>query len=123
MKDNIEIDESEIPKETYDLILYNPPISLTRKEIYKEIEQIQNLMKPINYIWIEPNDDKFSDIIFPYTNQKNLPREKFLGLMKNCDRFITNSSCQYYEASFLMNKENIISIGNTECFRECNESV
>jgi len=118
MIDNIKIDESDIPNEPYDLILYNPPTRLTKEEIFKEIEHIQSIKKERNYIWITPNGDKFSDIIYSYQTHDTLPREKFLGLMKHCDRFITNSSCQYYEAPFLLKPEQIISIGKRNIERE-----
>lgn len=118
MLDNFELDETDIPNQKYDLVLYNSPTSLSREEIYKEIEQIQDILKSMKHIWIAPNGDKFSDIVFPYQNQETLPRKKFLGLMKNCDRFITNSSCQYYEAQFLLKPEQIISIGKRNIKRE-----
>ena len=88
--------------------------------IEREIEIIKRLINKfkIRHVWIEPNGDPYSNLLTPYINQKNLPRKKFLGLIKNCKYFITNSSCQYYEAPFLMNKKNIISIGKRNIERE-----
>jgi len=108
MLDNMEIDESLVPDKNYDVILYNPPTATDtlRNELSDILSSINN-----NYIWIEPNGDPGSEEIMQYVNTKNLPREKFLGLLKNCDRFITNSSSQFYEAPFVMDKEDIVSIG------------
>ena len=118
MLDNFEIDESASPNRKYDLISYNPPSLLSRDEIFEELKQIEKTIKFIDYIWIEPNGDDHSDIILSYTNLKNLSRSKFLGLLKNCDRFITNSSCQYFEAPFLIKPGQIIPIGKRNSDRE-----
>lgn len=117
MLDNLESDKSKVPKTPYDLVLYNPPTSLSKKEISKEIEQIKILLNK-KYIWIEPNGDFGSELIKNYVTHSNLPRSEFLGLMKSCDRFITNSSCMYYEAPFLLRPEQIISIGERNINRE-----
>jgi len=117
MLDNMEINEHNIPNKPYDLILYNPPTTSSDYEIRKEIEKI-DYMKNENYIWIVPNGDYGSYLVNKYSNTKNLPRERFLGLLKHCDKFITNSSCQYYEAPFLIDKEKIISIGERNAERE-----
>jgi hypothetical protein len=42
----------------------------------------------------------------------NLPRAQFLGLLKNCSRFITNSSAAIYEAPHFLKPEQIIQIGD-----------
>ena len=119
MYDNLEIEEDEVPAVTYDLILYNPPTMLRESDMIIELELIEKMISGHKYIWIKPNGDKGSEIVMPYTNEDNLPRPKFLGLLKNCDRFITNSSCQYYEAPYLIkNSKNIISIGIRNSKRE-----
>jgi len=110
MLDNLEIDETNIPKEPYDLILYNPPTNLTKKEICDEILYIRKMLFR-KYIWIEPNGDYGSELIQPNVTHSTLPRKIFLGFLKNCCRFITNSSCMYYEAPFLIDKKQIIPIG------------
>ncbi len=110
MLDNLEIDESAVPGNDYDLILYNPPTNLSPDGVENEIQQILKMIKgPM--IWIEPNGDPMSDLITPYVTIKNLPRPVFLGLLKNCKRFISNSSCLYYEAPFLLKEDQIIQIG------------
>jgi len=119
MLDNMEeIDESVVPNYQYDLILYNPPTLYPTSVIQKEIEEIFYIIDDNKYIWIEPNGDMGSEVVKKFINQKNLPRPQFLGLIKHCNRFITNSSCQYYEAQFLMNVENIIHIGKRNIERE-----
>lgn len=81
MLDNMEVDESLVPKEEYDLYLVNPgnPYIVSNK-------------------WGK-------------TELPSLLRPKFLGLLKNCENFITNSSCEYYEAPFFLKPHQIIHIG------------
>lgn len=117
MLDSLEIDESAVPKDEYDLILYNPPTNLNPNEIKEELKQITDMIKG-KMIWIEPNGDPGSELIMPFVTIKNLPRPIFLGLMKNCKRFITNSSCAYYEAPFLLKVEQIVIIGERNKERE-----
>jgi len=108
--DSIKIDNSIVPKEDYDLVLYNPT-TRSKANVKKEINDIIKLLKDKKYIWIEPNGDKYSDLVMPFVNTTNVPRPNFLGLLKNCRRFITNSSCMYFEAPFLISKNKIIPIG------------
>lgn len=116
MMDNMEIDESNIPRRPYLLILYNPS-----KEIQKDLNTIFNIIKEhryMNRVWLAPNGDNGSDIINKYVTSKTIPRPQFLGLLKNCRYFITNSSCQYYEAQFLLKKNQIIGVGSRNSGRE-----
>jgi len=117
MLDNLEIDESRVPKEPYDLVLYNPPTKLSKNEIFKEIEQIKRLLIK-KYIWVESNGDFCSELIKPYITHSNLSRPEFLGLIRYCARFITNSSCMHYEAPFLLKQKQIIPIGKRNQNRE-----
>lgn len=117
MLDNLEIDETSIPTKPYDLVLYNPPTTEGEERVKEELKTIEGILIK-NYIWIEPNGDKYSDLVLPYINEKTLPRPKFLGLLKNCNRFITNSSCQDYEAKFLIDKKKIQGIGMRNILRE-----
>lgn len=111
MLDDLTVDESQVPEHAYNLVLYNPLID--RKSTQDEVDALYRWLieedKP--YIWLASNGDANCDIVNKYINTSTLPRPQFLGLLKNCDRFFTNSSCQYYEAPFLMDKENIISFG------------
>lgn len=120
MLDDLSVDESIVPKKPYLLILYNPVTIYTEKEVILEIDIIKKILnkKKMKYIWIEPNGDKYSSIVYKYVNQKNLPRNQFLALLKNCTMFITNSSCQYYEAPSFLKHEQIMSIGERNIDRE-----
>ena len=122
MLDNMEIDENDIPDEPYDLILYNPPTQLNELQIGNELVSITKLISNNKYIWIESNGDSGSNIVNRLVNTKNLPREKFLGLLKNCKRFISNSSCIFYEAEFLLDMNKIIPIGIRNVDRESSMS-
>jgi UDP-N-acetylglucosamine 2-epimerase len=83
MLDNLEIDESLVPRQEYLLYLENPG---------NPIIVVGNGMDLIEY--------------------SSLPRKQFLGLLKNCQKFYTNSSCEYYEAPIFLKPEQIIHIGS-----------
>ena len=80
---NVVLDYSKVPEEPYNLVLYNP--CTTMKEIF-----------------IGPNPDK---------QYGSLPQEQLLALIKESNKFFTNSSCGVYEAPFLINKKKIIWLG------------
>jgi UDP-N-acetylglucosamine 2-epimerase len=82
MLDNLEIDESLVPTWDYELSLINPGNPV------------------IHAIGFEC--DKILE---------TLPRPQFLGLLKNCKKFITNSSCEYYEAPLFLKPEQIEHAG------------
>lgn len=111
MLDNLQVDESAAPQEEYDLVLYNPPTSLSPDGIRSEVEQVVEMVRGGKFIWVEPNGDPGSDLVKQYVTIKSLPRPAFLGLMKNCRRFISNSSCLSYEAPFLLPPEKIVAVG------------
>jgi len=118
--DSMEIDESKVPKYPYNLVLYNPPTRYGLEIVKREVKQIKELLQKekIDYIWIEPNGDLYSEYVSKFVTHFTLPRPEFLGLMKNCNKFITNSSCQYFEGSHLLKKQQIISIGKRNTERE-----
>lgn len=120
MLDDMRTDETLIPNNPYVLILYNPPDILTFRDIELDLADIQNFIKKSEseYIWIEPNRSKFADIIIPFVTHKTLERRKFLGLLKNCQYFLTNSSSQYFEAPHFLNKNQIVSVGERNKERE-----
>jgi len=105
------------PSGEYDVVLYNPVTRGTEKDVNKELMQIIKIVER-PYIWIEPNGDKYSGALSKYVNSKNMPREYFLNILHHCRKFITNSSCQYFEAPLVMEKKNIISIGKRNKERE-----
>ena len=101
--------------EPYDLVLIN---AVTTKE-NKSTGRIESHfdsglfgkdMDMSNTIWIGANPD-FSIKSVPCTYYDNLPRPQFLGLLKQCKRFFTNSSCSYYEAPYFLKPEQIIQVG------------
>jgi hypothetical protein len=108
--DDLELDESLVPDEAYDLILINSETTTNndKKNVSDALSAIEN--RPF---WIGPNPDK--KISYPLIetgyHKSNLPRPQFLGLMKNCERYITNSSSAYYEAPQWLKPEQIILIG------------
>src|SRR4030042_6324287 len=72
----------------------------------------------IPFVWIRPNTDRGYEYIMQFANSPTQSRPRFLSLIKNCRKFITNSSCAHYEAPFLINKKQIIQIGLRNAERE-----
>jgi len=99
--EDVEIDESLVPKEEYDLVLYNPTT------MYVESWEINTHRKTII---IGSNPDGIIKNLKP--TYSNLPRPLFLGLLKNCTQFITNSSAAIYEAPYFLNEHQIVMIGD-----------
>lgn len=111
--DDLEVDESLVPEYEYDLVLYNPT---TMYEEDIEFILLEGLNKNTDTIWIGSNPDPSHNIHIPI-NYENLPRPQFLGLLKNCKRYISNSSNTYYEAPYFLKPEQIINIGDRNCAR------
>lgn len=112
--DDLITDESKVPPNPYDLVLLNRTIN---KEIINDI----NCAHLRNPIFIKSNPDRgFLPINISncYKIYDNLPRGQFLGLLKHCSRFITNSSAAYYEAPFFLKKEQFIQVGARNSARE-----
>jgi len=124
MMDDLSVDESKIPKEPYILVLYNPPTLLGKEEIRKDLKQIMTFIDKQNllHLWIEPNGDRGSPFVSSYVTNKSLPRKQFLGLLKNCKYFVTNSSSQFYEAPFFLKPDQIIPVGSRNKARESKDA-
>ncbi len=112
--DDIEIDGSKVPKSChngidpidYDLLLINnEPLGET-PTVSKERYTIQIGGNP---------DGKFP--VVGDERYENLHRPQFLGLLKNCQRFITNSSAAIYEAPYFLKPEQIVMVGQRNCNR------
>ena len=123
--DDIEIDESLCPKESYDLVLLHPdPISLeaTTKDLIDTVQAIENSE---NVIWLYPNRDRNYEVIVEAIKRlqiksihiipENLARPKFLGLLANCKRAVGNSSSFFWELPRLNSKAEVIRIGHRNC--------
>ncbi len=101
------VDESKVPGEPYDLVLLNAePIS---KEDISSIYLGAGVGCPIIQIGGNPDGavSQRGDILY-----SNLPHPQFLGLLKNCQRFITNSSAAIYEAPHFLKPEQIVMVGD-----------
>lgn len=120
--DDLTIDESKVPDEPYNLVLYNPPTKLNVKQVVIDLTIIKNLVGDSGYIWIESNKDRWKDLIEEYTNHDTLPRPQFLGLLKNCRYFISNSTATIYEAPLFLKPDQIIHIGERNKERECKKA-
>jgi len=118
--DNLEIDESIVPKEKFDLVLYNP-LPLRPDLIQKELDEIEKLLdKPT--IWVYPNEDEYREVVIKRIKKlemegkvkgvKSLPRSQYLALLKNCDRAIGNSSSFFLELPYFGKSHIHIGIRN-----------
>lgn len=109
-----EINCSLVPEGSYDLVLYNV---YKKGSTTKDIKKIYELTKKNRIVVIEGNPDgKYNMNSLGEFKQSiiynNTLRSQFLGLLQNCERFITNSSSAYYEAPHFLKPEQIILIGD-----------
>lgn len=112
--DDMDIDESKVPPGDYDLILYNTPTK-TNKDIEDELLECLLERREEYCILVSGNPDGDKEIgICQDVNEFHidLPRPQFLGLLKNCRRFITNSSSAIYEAPYFLKPDQIVMIGD-----------
>jgi len=135
-------------KGEYDLVLMHPQSLSRKKtlEDQEEVsllieESLQDNQRTV--VIIKGNKDKNYDIFYdywdkleynkptacPYTESwgrqtgglqiyENTEKERFLSLVKYCSRFITNSSCSFYEAPSFLTEDQIIRIGGRNHGRE-----
>jgi len=127
MLDDVEIDTTVCPNRPYELVLYHPPAD-DPELINRELNEIEELLNPdMVTIWCEPNGDPGSEVIHRRVKQTDafehpgLPRSKFLGLMKNCEFFIGNSSSMVCEAPMWLSPEQIIHVGDRNRNRSFDE--
>ena len=109
-----EIDEEHVPTVPYDLVLYN---GYKGSDNLGNKQEIKKHLKEDFTVVIEGNPDsvfypKFTTLKHDVCTLGNTSRPHFLGLLKNCKRFITNSSAAYYEAPTFLKPEQIILIGD-----------
>lgn len=122
--DDLLIDESLVPKGKYNLILYNPIKDILKmeweiNEIRKKTKfgEIQNVIIDSNADnWFDNSKDLYYNLAWNDKTwfYKSLPRPQFFGLIKNCNKFISNSSAIHYEAPCFLKPEQIIPIGIRE---------
>lgn len=94
--------------EGYNLVLYNPPSLASDDQIREELKEIREEIDGKKTYWAAPNRDPRSNIITEFAKElqadvsylDNMPRKKFLGILKNADLFVGNSSSMFYEAQF-----------------------
>lgn len=105
-----EIDESLVPNEPYDLVLLNKTTRIMDSWIIKfpNKKTIRIGSNPDGQGYGSPDVKLRKDFI----DYQNLPRSQFLGLLKNCTIYYTNSSSAYYEAIPLgLRPEQIVIMG------------
>jgi UDP-N-acetylglucosamine 2-epimerase len=111
--DDLQVDESKVPGEPYDLVLYNSPTISCQNNA--DIGEIINKHYSLKMVLVVGNPDGVDwmrlspvmKIVYP-----PLPRSQFLGLLKNCTRFITNSSSAITEAPYFLKPKQIVMVGD-----------
>jgi len=121
-------------KKDFALVIYHPSPEKNENEIgdivlKNIIETLKN--KNLMAFVSAPNPDKGNkklfELIKKYKNDKeviffkNLSRDEFLSLFKECKFLIGNSSAGIYEAATI--KKPVINIGNRQKNRLCSENV
>jgi hypothetical protein len=116
-----------VPDVPYDLVLFNPvtygqDLKQTIRGGMVTIHQLSSR----HTVFLMPNPDAGRDPILDfltmmkgtannidgnYTIRPVLDRPEFMGLLKNCKLFITNSSAAIYEAPHFLKPRQIIQIG------------
>lgn len=142
--DHIDIDTSLCPALPYDLVVLHPDPT-SKKQTLADMEAVLiNLKKEASpcIIWLGPNKDLNHEVILDILKEysfsmspeqikqygykiilQNLPREQYLGLLKQCRRAIGNSSSFVYELSYLNPEAQVIQIGFRNKDRERPEAI
>lgn len=112
----------------YDLILIHPQSLSSEDTTSDSKEIIKYFKKDKKTIIIKGNKDKNYKILYNLWENlsknknvsvyENLEKNSFISLLANCDRFITNSSCSFYEAPLFLDSERIVRIGKRNKNRE-----
>lgn len=122
--DDLEIDTCIIPKDSFDVVIYNP-LTTRPNLMQSELDAIERLLDK-RTIWIYPNEDMGREIIIERIRKlerngkakgyESLPRPQLLALLKHCDRAIGNSSAFFLELPYFGKKH--IHIGLRNKYRE-----
>tara|TARA_R110001583_G_scaffold7985_10_gene38941 strand:+ start:30458 stop:31366 length:909 start_codon:yes stop_codon:yes gene_type:complete len=115
----------------YDLVLIHPQ-SLSEIETSRDAEEVcSKIDRKIETVIVKGNKDKNFEILYDTWESlgsndnihvmNSLKKEYFIDLLANCNRFITNSSCAYYEAPFFLDADQIVKIGRRNKNREIAE--
>jgi UDP-N-acetylglucosamine 2-epimerase (non-hydrolysing)/GDP/UDP-N,N'-diacetylbacillosamine 2-epimerase (hydrolysing) len=113
--DNVKLDYSLVPKEPFNLVVYNP-LSRRADLIPKELDEIEALIGERLTLWVYPNEDEEREIVIERIKKlekagkvKGLPtisRPQFLALLEKAERVIGNSSSFFLELPY-WNKQHI----------------
>jgi len=125
---DISINDEALFPQPYDLILLHPQ-SLSYDGTCADLQTVLSLINPSKTtIIIKGNKDKNYEVYYDAWQQlsqqpnfkiyENVEKQKFINLLRNADRFISNSSCTYYEAPIFLSEDKIIRIGRRNKNRE-----
>ena len=117
---NINLKKLKRPiKEKYDIVLLHPQ-SLSRKNTEKDIVFVKKCLRKNKTVFISGNKDRNNDLIEKFYNKlkgqkleykfyESLPKEKYLSLVKYCEKLYTNTS-SIAEIKAL-NKKCLVTVG------------
>ncbi len=120
--DNLTIDERIAPLEPFDLVLVNGNPADQNDEL-RTLKTTMDLINPWKRtIWVEPSEKYEAGRIAIGARQglpighrvqfmRTVERPLFLGLMRKCERFITNSSSAVYEAPLVGADRKVVNVG------------
>lgn len=125
--DDIILDYSALPKCAFDIVLINPDTS-SKTNTLNDIKMALNLVERYAVI-IHPNEDEYREFIIEEMNKttrehviyKSLPRNQYLALIEKAERFISNSSSEFFEAKYFGTP--CIHIGERNKYRKVGEIV
>jgi len=108
----------------FDLVLYNPPtygdLNNCKNKVMRELNIILSYVKDVDrtVVFIDPNPDALREVVRRFFVKNGficagtVSKSEFYGLLKGCNRFITNSSSAWYEAPIFVKENKIIHIGS-----------
>jgi len=125
---DINVKDNSSEKEKYDLILVHPQSLSATGTRSDATEVLKHFDSKKRTIVIKGNKDKNYEILYSLweileasefvTVSENMEKEEFIKVLANCDRFITNSSCAFYEAPIFLKNDKIHHIGSRNKNRE-----
>ena len=124
---NLNLDDCASVEDDFDLVLMHPQ-SLSVENTEADAREVRQLFKDKKTYIIKGNQDKNHEILDDLwqelstleniTVHGNLAKNDFISLLSSCSRFITNSSCSFYEAPLFLKEEQIIRVGDRNKSRE-----
>lgn len=121
--DDVELDDSIVPNQPFDLVLLHPD-TVSKEGTRRDVKRVFKILDKYTIVLYPDRGLYYEEIVEEIQKHRNdpdvkiikeLPRPQFLALLKNCERFIGNSSAIQYEAPFFGTKT--VHIGERNRYR------